>query len=117
MPHYLYQGRYSPEALSAMIAKPQDREEMARRLIESAGGKLVCFFFAFGREDFVAIFEARDDAMMAAVAFTVGASGGFSGGSTTKLMTSQEAMSAMAAAQRLTGSYRPPSLLAYEAQV
>jgi uncharacterized protein with GYD domain len=117
MPHYLYQGRYSPEALNAMIAKPQDREASARKLIEAAGGKLVCFYFAFGSEDVVAIFEARDDAMMAAVAFTVGASGGFVGGSTTKLMTSGEAMEAMAAAKKLAASYRPPSPLAYEAQV
>jgi uncharacterized protein with GYD domain len=117
MPHYMYQGRYSPDALKAMIGKPQDREASARKLIEAAGGKLVCFYFAFGREDVVAIFEARDDAMMAAVAFTVGASGGFTGGSTTKLMTSNEAMAAMANAKTLAATYQPPSPLAYEVQV
>ena len=55
----------------------------------------------------VALIEAPDDQAMAAGALIVGSSGAFSGGSTTKLMTSGEAMKAMAKAQSAAGTYKP----------
>ena len=107
MPHYMFQGRYAPAAFKAMIDNPQDREKAARPLIEAAGGKLHNVFFCFGSEDVVAIIEAPDDNAMAACAMTIGASGAFSGGATTKLMTAAEAMKAMEKAQSVRGSYKP----------
>ena len=109
MAYYMLQGRYSPASIKAMVSKPQDREASAMALAESLGCKLHNFFFAFGQDDFVAIMEAPDDATMAALSLTVGASGGFSGGSTTKLMTAKEAMRAMEKANKAAGSYRPPA--------
>lgn len=109
MPFYMLQGRYSPASIKAMVAKPQDREASAKKLAASLGAKLHSFFFAFGQDDFVAIIEAPDDATMAALSLTIGASGGFSGGATTKLMTAKEAMGAMAAAQKAASSYKPPA--------
>jgi len=44
---------------------------------------------------------------MAACALAVGASGAFAGGGTTKLMTAQEAKSAMAKAKEASKSYTP----------
>jgi uncharacterized protein with GYD domain len=111
MPHFMFRGRYAPLSLTAMVSNPQDREAAARTLVESLGGKLDCFFFAFGREDFVSIIEAPDDVAMAAMALAVSASGGFSEVSTTKLMTSREAMHAMEAAQDVVAVYDPPSML------
>jgi len=107
MPFYLFQGRYTAEALKAMINHPQDREAAARPLIEAVGGKLHNLFFCFGSEDIVALIEAPDDKAMAAGALAVGASGAMSAGATTKLMTSGEAMEAMAAAKKATSSYKP----------
>lgn len=109
MAHYMLQGRYAPAAIKAMIANPQDREKAARNLVESVGGKLHNYFFSFGADDFVAIIEAADDTTMAAISFTLGASGSFSGGATTKLMTGNEAMKAMAKAQKAAASYKPPA--------
>jgi uncharacterized protein with GYD domain len=109
MPFYMLHGRYSPSAIKAMVSNPQDREASAKKLSESLGAKLHSFFFTFGEEDFVAIIEAPDDATAAALSMTVGASGGFSGGATTKLMTSKEAMKAMAAAKKAAESYKPPA--------
>lgn len=109
MPFYMFQGRYTTDSLKAMVKDPQDREAAARALIEAIGGKLHSFFFCFGTEDVVAIIEAPDDEAMAAGALVVGASGSMSGGGTTKLMTSSEAMKAMKAAGAATARYQPAS--------
>ncbi|MGJ5620413.1 GYD domain-containing protein [Sulfitobacter sp. MF3-043] len=107
MPFYMFQARYTADAIKAMVNKPQDREAAARPLIEAVGGKLHHLFFCFGADDVVALIEAPTDEAMAAGALAVGASGAFSGGATTKLMTSREAMGAMAAAGKAAASYKP----------
>lgn len=108
MPFYMFQGRYTPDALRAMIAAPQDRSDPARQLIEAAGGALHQMFFCMGSEDIIAIIEAPDDSVAMAVSMTVGASAAFSGGGTTKLMTMDEGMAAMKAAGALAASYSAP---------
>ena len=107
MPFYLFQASYTPEALRAMVANPQNREDSARPLIESIGGKLHHLFFSFGSDDIVALIEAPDDQAMAAGALVVGASGAFSAGRTTRLMSAQDAMKAMGSAQKAATSYKP----------
>ncbi|WP_158284740.1 GYD domain-containing protein [Oricola cellulosilytica] len=109
MPHYLFQARYSPAAIKAMVDNPQDREAAARPLVEAVGGKLHNLFFCFGAEDVIALIEAPDDKAMAAASFAVGASGAFSGGATTKLMTAAEAKEAMGAAKKAAASFKPPT--------
>ena len=107
MAFYLFQASYTPAALKALVDNPQDREAAARPLIEAVGGKLHHLFFCFGKDDVMALIEAPDDGAMAAAALAVGASGAFSGGRTTKLMTSKDAMAAMAGAKKATNSYKP----------
>ncbi len=107
MPFYLFQGRYTPAAIKAMIDTPQDRAAGARPMIEAIGGKLHHLFFCFGQEDVIALIEAPDDTAMAACALIIGGSGAFGGGATTKLMTSAEAMKAMEKAKSARSSYKP----------
>ena len=107
MAYYMFQGRYSTDAISAMVDNPQDREAAARALVEAAGGRLHNFFFCFGHEDVVAILEFPNDSAMAACALVLGASGALAGGATTKLLTSSEAQAAMSKGQALKASYRP----------
>ena len=107
MPHYMFQGRYSTDAIKAMIDTPHDREASARSLIEAMGAKLHSMFFCMGQDDVIAIIEAPDDETMAAASMIIGGSGAFSGGATTKLMTAQQAMSAMQKAQTGRASYTP----------
>ena len=107
MAHYLFQASYTPVALKAMVDNPQDREAAARPLIEAVGGKLHHVFFCFGKDDVLALVEAPDDEAMAAAALIIGASGAFSSGRTTKLLTSAEAMASMAAAKTASKSYTP----------
>jgi uncharacterized protein with GYD domain len=109
MPYYLFTARYTAASLRAMVDNPQDREAPARALAEGAGAKLHHIFFMFGQDDVMALLEAPDDTTMAATALAIGASGGFSGGATTKLMTAQEAMKAMEAAGKARAAYTPPT--------
>lgn len=107
MPFYLFQAKYTADALKALVETPQDREAGARTVIEAAGGKLHSFFFCLGEYDAMAVIEAPDDESMAAGALAVGASGAFSAGQTTKLMTAAEGMAAMKAAQAARAAYTP----------
>ena len=107
MSFYLYQCSYTPAAIKAMIAEPQDRETAAAKMIEALGGKLHHFSFAFGTNDVVALIEVPDDKAMVAGAMLVGGSGTISSGSTTKLISMKDAMDAMALAANAGGSYKP----------
>jgi uncharacterized protein with GYD domain len=105
----MFQGRYTADAIKAMIKTPQDREKAAKALLKSVGGKLHSIYFCFGSEDIVALIEAPDDKTAAASSFAIGASGAFSAGATTKLMTTKEAMEGMKMAQKAAASYKPPT--------
>ena len=107
MSFYLFHGRYSTDALRALVDEPQDREKIAGEMMSAMGAKLHHLFFCFGEEDVIALIEAPSDEVMAACALVVGASGTMAGGATTKLMTSQEAMAAMTAAKAGRASYKP----------
>ena len=108
MSFYLYQISYSKVAIKSMVANPQDREAAARKLIEALGGKLHHLFFAFGQYDVICLIEAPDDVTMMAGSAAVASAGTITSASTVKLMTSSEAMAAMALAGNVTGSYKSP---------
>ncbi len=107
MPFYMWQGSYTTTAIKAMVDNPHDRMPAAQALVRSAGGTLHHLFFCMGGDDIVAIAEAPDDAAMASASLALGASGAFSAGRTTKLMTTTEALSAMEAAQSVLKGYEP----------
>jgi uncharacterized protein with GYD domain len=106
MAHYLVQVAYSQASTKAMLANPQPREDVIRKTIESLGGKLHAFFFAFGEYDVVLIAEAPDNKTAASLALAVGATGSVSKYVTTVLMTSAEGVEAMKAAKKV--SYAAP---------
>ena len=106
MSFYMFKGRYSTDSLRALVDTPQDREAAAGTMMDNMGAKLHHLFFCFGDDDVVALIEAPDDETMAACALVVGASGMMSGGSTTKLITSKDAMKAMEAASKGRASYQ-----------
>ena len=89
-----------------MIRNPQDRAAAVRPVVESLGGKLISFDYAFGDYDVVAIIEAPDNVTMAALAMAVGAGGALKDFKTTVLLSMEEAMEAM---RKAAGAgYRPP---------
>jgi uncharacterized protein with GYD domain len=107
MPHYLLQVSYAPAAVKAMVANPQNREDAARKAIESLGGSLKAFYFAFGKFDVVLIVEFPDNKSVAALSLAIGSSGSLSDIRTTTLMTTAEGIESMQKAK--AASYSPPS--------
>src|SRR5262249_44229762 len=104
---YLIQVAYTAEAGKALVKKPQNREDAARKAIESVGGKLHAFYFCFGEYDAVLIVEAPTNVSAAAVALTTTSAGLLSKFHTTTLMTTAEGMEAMKLAQKV--AYTPPN--------
>jgi uncharacterized protein with GYD domain len=51
MPLYLTKFSYTPETWARLIANPEDRRAAAQSYIESVGGKLHGFWYAFGSHD------------------------------------------------------------------
>jgi uncharacterized protein with GYD domain len=103
---YLTRFSYTPETWARLTRKPEDRREAARTYIESVGGKLQGFWYAFGAYDGYNLWEAPDDVSMAAVAIAIGGGGAVSKFETTKLLTVEETLDALGRAQTI--GYRPP---------
>jgi uncharacterized protein with GYD domain len=106
MGFYLIQVAYTAEAARAMVKTPQNREDAARKAIESLGGKLHSFHFCFGDYDAVLIAEAPGNVTVAAAALATTSAGALSKFHTTTLMTTAEGMEAMKLAKKAT--YKPP---------
>ena len=106
MTMYLTRFSYTPQTWARMIENPEDRRDAARSYIESVGGTLHGFWYAFGERDGLTLWEAPDDAAMAAVALAIGSGGALSACETTVLLTVEETMDALARAKSIR--YRPP---------
>jgi len=107
MPMYLTRFSYTPATWARMIEKPEDRREAARSYIESVGGKLHGFWYAFGERDGYNLWEAPDNVSMASVVLAIGAGGAVSACETTVLLSVEETMDALRKAKSVR--YRPPS--------
>jgi uncharacterized protein with GYD domain len=106
MPLYLTRFGYTPETWARLIGNPEDRREAAQEYIESVGGKLHGFWYAFGEHDGYTLWEAPDNLSMAAVALAIAGGGALSSLETTVLLTVDETMDALRNAQQL--GYRAP---------
>ncbi|MBN1093141.1 GYD domain-containing protein [Blastococcus sp. TML/M2B] len=106
MPLYLTRFRYTPETWAMLIAEPEDRRRAATVYIESVGGSLHGFWYAFGEWDGYTLWEAPDDVAMAAVALAIGGGGAMAAIETTVLLTVEQTLEALDRAQSV--GYRPP---------
>src|SRR2546430_9718898 len=75
MPFFLSQASYTPEALTRLIAHPQDRFDAVRGPIEKLGGRILHSYFAFGEYDVIVITEMPDNVSAAAMALAFAAGG------------------------------------------
>ena len=106
MPLYLSRFNYTPETWARLIRNPEDRRKAAQTYIESVGGKLHGFWYAFGTHDGYTLWEAPDNASMAAVALAIGGGGALRSLETTVLLTVEETLDALRKAGQV--QYRPP---------
>ena len=101
MPLYLSRFSYSSETWARLIEKAEDRRKAAQEYIESVGGKLHGFWYAFGTHDGYNLWEAPDNVSMAAVALAISGGGALSSFQTTDLLTVDETMDALREAQQV----------------
>ena len=103
---YLTRFSYTPEAWARLAKNPEDRREAARKYIESVGGTLHGFWYAFGEYDGYNLWEAPDNVSMAAVAIALSGGGALSKVETIPLMTVEETLDALGRASAV--GYRAP---------
>ena len=106
MPLYLSKFSYTPETWRRLISNPENRRTAAQSYIESVGGTLQGFWYAFGEHDAYTLWEAPDNVSMAAVALAIGGGGALSSLETTVLLTVEDTMDALRKAQQI--QYRAP---------
>lgn len=103
---YLTRFSYTPETWNRLMKDPEDRREAARKYIESVGGKLHGFWYAFGEYDGYNIWEAPDNVSMAAVGIAITGGGALSKFETTPLLTVEQTIDALQRAEKV--KYRSP---------
>jgi uncharacterized protein with GYD domain len=76
VPKYLATVSYSADSAKALLEQGGTaRVEASRRAVESVGGTLESFYYAFGADDAYVVVELPDNVTAAAVALTVAATG------------------------------------------
>ncbi len=106
MPLFLSKFSYTPETWARLISNPEDRRQAAQTYMESVGGKLHGFWYAFGEHDAYWLVEAPDNVSMAAVALAITSGGALSSQETVVLLSVDETIAALRQAEQIR--YRPP---------
>ena len=90
MAKFLIKANYIGEGVKGLLKDGgTSRRAAVDKLLESVGGKVESFYYAFGDTDAYVIVDVPDNVTAAAVALTVGASGAVNL-NTTVLMTPEE---------------------------
>ena len=104
MPKYLYHGSYTDDGLKGLMKEGgTKRKEITRKAIESLGGKMEAYYFAFGSNDFFLIAEAPNNVSAITGSLVANASGTVKV-SITVLITPEEVDQAV----KKTMDWRPP---------
>ena len=104
MPKYLLQVSYTADGTKGLLKDGgSKRRAAASTLVESLGGKIDCFYFAFGDTDVVAVVDMPDAASAAAASLAVNATGAVTS-RLTVLLTPEE----IDQATRKSATYTPP---------
>jgi uncharacterized protein with GYD domain len=90
MPKYLITGSYSAEGVKGLMAEGgTERKKQAYAVVESLGGKIESFYYAFGSDDLYSFVDFPDVASALAAAGTISSSGKVSA-KLTPLITAEE---------------------------
>jgi uncharacterized protein with GYD domain len=104
MGKYLVRGNYVGDGVKGLMEEGGTRRrEAATAAIESVGGTVECFYYAFGDADVYGICEFPDEASATSFSLLVNSSGAVTL-SMTPLMSAED----LDAAAAKTPSYRPP---------
>ena len=104
MPKYLVRVSYTSDGVKGLVKdKASGRRAAVAKLIESDGGKLEAFYFAFGADDAISIVDLPNNTAAAAFSLAVNAAG-LAKLSLTPLLTVEE----MDVSLGKSVTYRPP---------
>jgi uncharacterized protein with GYD domain len=104
MPKFLLQANYVGDGIKGLLKEGgTSRRAAAEAAVNSLGGTLEAFYYAFGETDAYVIVDVPDNVSMTAIALTVSASGVVTV-KTTVLITPEE----VDAAVKKSPAYRPP---------
>jgi uncharacterized protein with GYD domain len=104
MPKYLAQCNYVGDGIKGLLKEGgTSRRAVVDKLVESVGGKVEAFYYAFGETDLYVIADLPDNESMTAVALMVAASGAIAI-KTTVLLTPEQ----VDEAAKKTPIYQPP---------
>ena len=104
MPKYLIQANYVGEGLKGLLKEGgSSRRAAVEKALESVGGKIEAFYYAFGDTDAFVIADLPDNVIAAAVSLNINAPGTVAA-KITVLLTPEE----IDAAAKLTPTYRAP---------
>ena len=101
-------GRFTRDFIKALTGAPEDREPVVRKLIESAGGKVLSYYVTTGETDFLLISEANEAEAVIAALMAASAAGTISHVSTARAWTGAEFKAIMERASKASKAYRPP---------
>jgi uncharacterized protein with GYD domain len=99
-------GRFTRDYAKGLIAAPEDREPIVRKLVEGAGGRLVNFYFTTGDADFLLITETNE--AESAIAALLAAAGTISDVTTSRAWTGAEFKAVADKASKVASLYSPP---------
>jgi uncharacterized protein with GYD domain len=109
MPRFIVKGCYTASAMKGMMAKPSDRGEAARKIVEAAGGKLEAYYVTTGPSDFMMIVSIDDVSTLLSALMVAGGAGAIANVETQRAFSSDEFTGMQKKAAELAASYSPPS--------
>src|SRR5262245_26883518 len=108
--HFCLTGHYTPKALSNILDNPTtNRQEAAKKSIETAGGKLVSFYGTpVEGPGVLVIFDVPDPAAAAAISGVVVAAEVIQNVTLTRALNQDEIMQVRKHAVKVRKAYKPP---------
>ena len=104
MAKYLLEANYVGDGVKGLLKEGgTSRRAAAEKVVQSVGGKMEAFYFAFGAADVYVIVDVPDNASMTALALAINATGAVAV-KTTVLLTPEEVDGAV----KKSPSYRAP---------
>jgi uncharacterized protein with GYD domain len=96
------------DAFARFVENPGDRKDPVSKLAEGAGGRLVDYYWMFGKHDGLVIVELPNSDAAAALALAVSSSGAFSEYVTHELIETDDMARIAGRAKGLRAGYSPP---------
>ena len=103
---YISRGRFTPDAVKGMLAKPENRQEVVEKLFKSVGGQLIGWYLTFGHHDWLAIGEFPDEKAAASAVLAAAAGGSLADIETTVAMSAKDAVATFESAGKVAKGFR-----------